>query len=43
MLQTKHDRFVTLAFILTWWITIPVGCLAGAVYTNVTENAVNAT
>ncbi|MFC6875497.1 hypothetical protein [Halobellus marinus] len=34
---------VTLAFILTWWITIPVGCLSGAVYMNVTENAVNAT
>ncbi|WP_092734761.1 hypothetical protein [Halopenitus persicus] len=34
---------VALAFILTWWITIPVGCLSGVVYMNVTEKAVNAT
>jgi hypothetical protein len=32
---------VSLAFLLTWWITIPVGCLSGLVYTNV-QNAENA-
>jgi hypothetical protein len=30
---------VVLAFLLTWWITVPVGCLSGFVYVNVTENA----
>lgn len=34
---------VALAFILTWWITIPVGCLSGLVYMNVIEKAANAT
>ena len=34
---------VALAFILTWWITIPVGCLSGLVYMNVTEKPMNAT
>ncbi|MUW15592.1 hypothetical protein GJ633_13865 [Halorubrum sp. CBA1125] len=34
---------VTLAFIFTWWISIPVGCLSGLVYMNVTEKAANAT
>ena len=28
---------VGLAFVLTWWITIPVGCLSGFVYMSVTE------
>jgi len=34
---------VALAFILTWWITIPVGCLSGMVYMNVTEKTANTT
>ena len=34
---------VTLAFIFTWWISIPVGCLSGLVYMNVTEKAAKAT
>lgn len=34
---------VGLAFLLTWWITIPVGCLSGLVYTNVVQNAETAT
>lgn len=33
---------VALAFVLTWWITIPVGCLSGLVYMNVAEEAANA-
>lgn len=28
---------VAIAFVLTWWITIPVGCLSGLVYVNVTK------
>lgn len=28
---------VALAFVLTWWVTIPVGCLSGLVYVNVIE------
>ncbi|MFC6614894.1 hypothetical protein ACFQAS_07975 [Halopenitus salinus] len=34
---------VVIAFILTWWITIPVGCFSGLVYMNVTEKAANST
>lgn len=30
--------FVAVAFVLTWWITIPVGCLSGGIYVNVTES-----
>lgn len=25
---------VSVAFVLTWWVTIPIGCLAGYVYVN---------
>ncbi|WP_313695515.1 hypothetical protein [Halorarum halobium] len=34
---------VALAFVLTWWVSIPVGCLSGLVYMNVTGTAANAT
>ncbi|WP_440766207.1 hypothetical protein [Natronorubrum sp. DTA7] len=30
---------VGLAVVLTWWITIPVGCLSGVVYMSVTESS----
>lgn len=34
---------ITLAFIFTWWISIPVGCLSGFVYMNITKTASNPT
>ena len=33
---------VAVAFILTWWITIPIGCLSGVVYMTVAEKPPNA-